>query len=69
MAKLTLEFDLIEEKQEYEYALNGVKYSLVISEVDNWLRDLIKYQNKETISIQEVRDKLHEYLNSYNIEV
>jgi len=33
-----------------------------VIEFDQWLRSKIKYEDYETIDIQEVRDKLHEFL-------
>jgi hypothetical protein len=69
MAKLILEFDLHEDREEYEYALNGVKYSIVLSEIDNWLRGLSKYTDQETVSIDEVRSKIHQELEERGISI
>lgn len=62
--KAILEFNLPEEEDNHLYALNGIKYSIVIDELDNWLRAKVKYEDQETIGIDEVR----EYLNNLKIE-
>ena len=64
MARITMSFNLPEEREEYELAYKGIKYSIVIDEFDNWLRSILKYNESKTeaeIAIyQECRDKLHE---------
>lgn len=70
MPKATLQFNLPEEQQEFEYASNGTSYSCVISEMDNYLRAKLKYEDlSEEIGnvYQEVRDKLNELCNEYNV--
>lgn len=62
--KATLEFNLPEEDSEYRAALNGAKWQQVLWEIDDWLRDLRKHSDKNTISIQEVRDRIYEELQS-----
>ena len=54
-----------EEKEELHYALNGVAYSSVITELDNWLRNKVKYEDIDVIKITEVRSKLSELLADY----
>lgn len=63
--KTILEFEMPEEKEELHYALNGVSYSSVITELDNWLRSKVKYEDIETIKVSEVRSKLSELLAEY----
>lgn len=57
--KSTLEFTLPEEREELDLALNAGKMACVISDLDNWLRSLQKYQDKDTVSVEEVREELH----------
>lgn len=54
--KVILEFDLPEETDLYQHAMNGTRYLYVLQELDNELRSLVKYENKEVISIEKVRD-------------
>ena len=58
--KATLEFSLPEEDLEHEMALKGSAYHSVIEELWSWLRSLEKYKGVESVSVEEVRDKLHE---------
>lgn len=58
--KAILEYSLPEETEEYTYAMNGMRYSIVLEDLDNWLRAKYKYEDQTTISIEEVRSKIHE---------
>jgi len=63
--KATLEFNLPEDREEHNYALNGILYSIVLDEIDNFLRTKLKY-HYESLSedtqaaYQEIRDLLHQ---------
>lgn len=66
MPKVTLRFNLPEEKEEYEAAYNGARVASIIEELDNYLRAKTKYGElpDETHDIyQEIRDKLWELRN------
>jgi hypothetical protein len=72
--KSIIEFNLDEERAEFDFAVNGSKYHSVIWDLDNHLRGLTKYppdnQSEDTYNaLQETRDKLHQLLNEYNLEV
>lgn len=54
----TLIFQLPEESEEHQLALDGVKYKTAINEFDNWLRDLEKHQGISAVTISEARTKL-----------
>ena len=43
MAKVTLEFDSVEEQDEIREALDGYKWKLVVWEIDQELRKVMKY--------------------------
>jgi hypothetical protein len=63
MAKVTIEFDSIEDKEEMEMCLNGMKWYLLAWELDQYLRGRLKYEpmsDKEYEMLQQTRDKLHE---------
>lgn len=69
MPKAILEFNLPEEREEYEDAINGAKHSLIASELDEYLRQQLKYNNQLTEvqidTYQAIRDKLCELRNDY----
>lgn len=62
--KAVLIFNLPEEQSEHDTAVNGWKYKSVIWDMDNFLRNEIKHNNKD---YEEVRNKLHELLNENNV--
>lgn len=65
--KATLEFNLPEEKDEYDFANNGLNYYLTLVEFDHWLRSEYKYNGNE--AMYEVREKLQEFINDNNIKI
>jgi hypothetical protein len=72
--KATLEFNLDEERAEFDFAINGSKYHSVIWDLDNHLRGLTKYapdtQSEDTYNaLQETRDKLNELIKEYHLEL
>ena len=64
MAKVTLEFDPFEDREEMESALNGAKWKMLVWDLDQHLRSELKYNDaingKVYDALQQVRDKLHE---------
>jgi hypothetical protein len=69
-----LEFDLRDDQKEFETAINADKYKSIIWELDQYLRQQIKYNadnlSNDTISAFElIRDKIREELNDYSISI
>jgi len=70
--KATLEFNLPEDKDEFEIASHASSYRMVIFDMDAYLRSRLKYeQNTEEVhtTLQAVRDKLYEILSQNTIEL
>lgn len=65
----TFSFNLPEEQEEHNDALRGGSYHAVIQDFDNWLRNAIKYEDKNEIKTQEVRDKLWEAMKEHDLSV
>jgi hypothetical protein len=65
--KATLQFNLPEEKDEYDFANNGLNYYLTLVEFDHWLRSEYKYNGNE--AMYEVREKLQQFINDNNIKI
>ena len=63
MSKAVLEFNLPEERDDFEIAQNGWKYKAALDDLDIWLRSMQKYENKISVSIKAVRDKLRELMD------
>lgn len=64
MAKVTIEFDTNEEREDMESAINGWKWKMLVWELDQHLRSQLKYNDKLTgdayEAVEKVREMLHE---------
>jgi hypothetical protein len=71
--KATLEFNLPEDADAHLTALNGVKYLLAAQELDNYLRNEIKYNDalheNYASAFDLVRTKLRELFEEYGVEL
>ena len=65
--KAILEFNLPEDKDEYDFANNGINYYSALVEFDQWLRSEYKYNGNEAMF--EVRKKLNEIINENNVKI
>ena len=65
--KAILEFNLPEDKEDFDFANNAVNYYSALVEFDQWLRSEYKYNGNE--SMFEVRQKLNEIINENNIKI
>ena len=65
--KATLEFNLPEDQDDFNYANNGFKYYMALVEMDEWLRSEYKYNGKE--EMYEVREKLREIIFENNVKL
>ena len=72
--KVTIEFNLPEQQEEYEDFMNGAKWKYIVRELDEHMRGKIKY-NDENMSltqldtIQEVRDMLVGCMEQENLRL
>ena len=60
--KATLEFNLPEEHDEHLNALQGLSWQMLLFEVDQQLRDTVKYEDSEQDAdyAQKIRDMIYE---------
>ena len=65
--KATLEYNLPEDQDDFNYANNGFNYYMALVEMDEWLRSEYKYNGKE--EMYEVREKLREIILSNNVKI
>ena len=65
--KATLEFNLPEDKEDFDYATNGFNYYHALYEFDQWLRSEYKYNGVE--AMYEVREKLREIILLNNVKL
>jgi hypothetical protein len=71
MAKVTIEFDSIEDKDDMEWCLNGMKWSSVVWELDQYFRSRMKYENdisEDTYNaVESARAKLRELMRDNGV--
>ena len=65
--KATLEFNLPEDRDDFNYANNGFNYYMALVEMDQWLRAEYKYNDKE--EMYEVREKLRQIILENNVKL
>jgi hypothetical protein len=65
--KATLEYNLPEDRDDFNYANNGFNYYMALVEMDEWLRSEYKYNDKE--DMYEVREKLREIILENNVKL
>lgn len=61
-----LVFKLPEDREDFELAQNGWKYKAALEDFSAWLRSKYKYEDKETLTIEEIRDKLAELTSDFD---
>jgi hypothetical protein len=59
--KAILEFKLPEDREEYVVASRGMEWALLVLDIDQFIRNKIKYEQDKDGILQLVRDRL--YLN------
>jgi hypothetical protein len=73
MAKVILEFDPIEDKEEMETALNGWKWKMLVWDLDQHLRSELKYNDKLTgeayEAVEKIRETLYELKNESGLKL
>ena len=57
--KAILEFNLPEDKEEFDVASRGMDWALVAWHIDDFIRNKIKYEQDRDGVLQLVRDKLN----------
>lgn len=63
MAKGILEFELPEEREDFETAQNGWKYKSILKELDEDLRRKLKYENHPP-EARKIFEEMRAYLNT-----
>jgi len=67
--KAILEFELPEDKNEFDIIRNGMDWALAIWEFDQKLRNILKYNYKDYDydTVERLRGELREFLEVYNL--
>lgn len=73
MAKVTIEFDSVDEKEYIRPALDGYKWKLTVYEIDQYLRNELKYNEKlsnfEVKFAEKTREQIREILKDYSLNL
>lgn len=64
--KAILEFNE-EERDQLLYAIHGIDFYLVLEDLDNKLRAMEKYEDKEVIEIDKMRDMIREFMEERGV--
>lgn len=70
--KATLKFNLPEDAYEHLIAVHAMDWALVVFDLENFLREKLKYGHKYKSAdeaLREVRDALHSMLEVRNISI
>ena len=54
-----LKFNLPEDKEEFDTASKGMDWALLVLDIDQFIRNKIKYEQDKDGILQLVRDRLH----------
>lgn len=65
MPKVILEYNLPEEQENYETAMNGGHNYSLLWDISMYARSLRKYEEREMLPREEVLEKLHELLEGF----
>ena len=65
--KMILEVDLDENKRKAENALMAEEMALCLWDIDNWLRDQIKYHDRH--ELDDVRDAVREMIEDRGLQL
>ena len=57
--KAILEFNLPEDKEEFDTASRGMDWALLVWHIDQFIQNKIKYEQDKDGILQLVRDRLH----------
>lgn len=63
MAKVILEFDPFEDREEMESAINGSKWKMLVWDLDQHLRSELKYNDVITGDVYDALEKIRKHLH------
>jgi hypothetical protein len=73
MGKVTIQFDSVEEQDDIRNALDGYKWKLTVYEIDQYLRNELKYNEKlsnfELKFAEKTRKQIREILKDYSLNL
>jgi len=67
MPKITMEFNLPEDQEDFDDARNGAAYRRVIDELYNWIRSQSKYTDLQYVEWNDLREKISELMKDEDL--
>mgnify|MGYP001026035222 FL=1 len=72
--KAILEFNLPEDKEDFDFAVRGLDWSIVCWNMDQWLRGQIKHapdsMSDDTYkAFEQCREQLRQFVSDYNLNL
>lgn len=72
--KAKLEYNIPEERSDFDFAVNGHKWWIVVWEMEQYLRKRIKYQtevttDEEIVALEEVREELRGFIEEQGLNL
>jgi len=64
-----LKFKFPEDEELFKLCIHAKDFYFILNNLDEWLRKLQKYDEKETLTIEEIRNKIYELLNEYDVNL
>lgn len=72
--KVTLEFNLPDQQEKFDSFINGAKWKYVVREIDEHMRELIKWNSEnldesQILTVRQIRSMLLQYLEQENLRL
>lgn len=72
--KVTLELNLPDQQERFNNLMNGAKWKYVVREIDEYMRELIKWNSEsldesQLLTVRQIRSMLLQYLEQENLRL
>lgn len=72
--KVTIEFNLPDQQERFDNLMNGAKWKYVVREMDEYMRELLKWNSEnldesQLVVVRQVRSMLLQYLEQENLRL
>jgi len=72
--KVTIEFNLPEQQEEYENFMNGAKWKYATREFDEYMRGMLKWNTEnldesQLLTVRQIRSMLLNYIEQENLRL
>ena len=72
--KVTIEFNLPEQQEKYEDFMNGSKWKYVVREMDEYMREILKWNTEnlddsQLLTVRQIRSMLLNYIEQETLRL